>query len=213
MNVKHVAFVRHGKTNYTNVFPDLTDEGKEDVLQLSQSMRKWVHDIQATQDGIIYISSPMARAQGTAHLIRSMLGDHSPIYDHDKLRSMDIRDGARAKEVFASLPKGYISYESVPAFRDEKIFETVTEVSTRAMELLKELPGILDKSAAEAAVVVSHYEVLSSYLRMAFGAKYWSPSEVDALQTAEVIYATFDNGCVRFSFRGDHSVSVLLRSL
>jgi hypothetical protein len=199
-----VVFVRHGKTNNTNVFPDITPEGNSEVLDLAQSeLLQWRNTKNIHNDNIILLSSPADCALGTIDSIRCELGYTARITSTMDLRPMDHRSPTRSKPAFMALPSGYIAYEDEPIFRDMTLFETVDECAIRARLFLKWMPGLIAREQKSAAIIVSHYEILSAYLRDFF---YYNPSSEGALKNAEPIYASFsymkDDVRVRFTFRG-----------
>ncbi|MBI2637905.1 MAG: histidine phosphatase family protein, partial [Candidatus Sungbacteria bacterium] len=65
-----VTIMRHGQTEYTEEYPDLTELGKE---QIAESARKIKGGI-GPEDDVLVVSSPAVRAQGSADIVRGELG-------------------------------------------------------------------------------------------------------------------------------------------
>ena len=61
-------FLRHGQTDYTDVFPDLTEEGAETITKAAESIKSIIDGQQIT-----IISSPMVRAMGSACIVAKIL--------------------------------------------------------------------------------------------------------------------------------------------
>jgi broad specificity phosphatase PhoE len=83
-----LIIVRHGQTGYTNVFPDLTPEGIEQVKQTAFSLKNHLQNF----DQIYSVSSPAVRALGTNHYLLESLGLNIQTRRLRSLRPFDIKD-------------------------------------------------------------------------------------------------------------------------
>ena len=91
-----IIFLRHGQTKYADVFPDLTPQGKKTIHQSAHKI--WC--ISDKHRAVIIKSSPLARAQGSASIIASVIGFKDKIIIEDELKAIVIKDIAKGKEIF-----------------------------------------------------------------------------------------------------------------
>lgn len=179
--------IRHGKTNYTDVFPDLTNEGMEHVRSVANTeIPKWIDTYSIPRDGLIVVSSPAPRAHGTASVIMEELGHTSPIILKDELGPTKWEDVERCKIALRGFSGvGYINYETEPVFADPELFETPGEVRARFYTFLAHYINIaFDAPQPLHGILVSHYESLCNITRDVFGIV---ASEKTALQYVEPI--------------------------
>jgi broad specificity phosphatase PhoE len=164
--------LRHGKTNYTGVFPDLTNEGMQQVRRAAHvDVSFWMRKNRIAQNALAIGSSPSPRAHGTADVIASVVRHPRPIVIDAALDQMAWRDPVRCKEALGGLHgRGYIDYETEPIFSDSTLFETPCEMRTRHFSFFAEYirKAILGK-VPPCALLVSHYEVLCHLTRDVFG--------------------------------------------
>ena len=186
-NILRILCVRHGKTNYTGVYPDLTVEGTKHIQDTTnESVQKWIaaHRIGLNKLGVM--SSPAPRARGTAGVITSAINPLLPITNCIGIDAMKWRDHERclaACRGFAG--KGYINYETESVFADPELFETPAEIRARWYAFLAwYIRAAMNKELPRMVIFVSHYEVLSNITRDLFEVV---PSEETALRHGETI--------------------------
>lgn len=183
----HLLCVRHGKTNYTGVFPDLTDEGMEHVRSVANNqIPEWIKTFNVPNNRFAIISSPAPRAYGTASVIAEELGDTNPIIIRDELGPIIWKDAERCKIALKGLSGvGYIDYETEQVFANPKLFETPSEVRTRFYSFFAHyINTAFDAPQPLHGILVSHYESLCNITRDMFGIV---ASEMTALQHVEPI--------------------------
>jgi broad specificity phosphatase PhoE len=157
------ALLRHGHTNYTEIYPDLTAEGIETITKTAE---KLVH--LGIQGKIKIISSDTVRTKGTADIIKKTLRVPDEIIIEPALTAMYLHDFAKAKtliELFAD--GGGIRnvdrlYRTSPLFDNESIFEPRQKVRTRFLSYLENFCATREKGHEEQAyfIFVTHYELL-----------------------------------------------------
>ena len=70
-----MLLLRHGKTNYTGIFPDLTEEGLEQVRGVSErDVCSWVARYEIEHKNLAIVTSPAPRAHGTAWEVAKYIG-------------------------------------------------------------------------------------------------------------------------------------------
>lgn len=212
-SVFEILCLRHGKTNYTGIFPDLTPDGEAEVRQVAKdSVLPWVqkHNIDLRE---LYIaSSPAPRAHGTAAVVAEVIKHQGSLIPRIEIGSLVWRDYKRAFAACNGLSgKGYINYETEPVFADPTIFETPSEVRTRWYAFLSRYISDAFHLNRRHTILVSHYEVLCNLVHDLFGVV---ASEETALRHVEPIFLSVSlcdpTGLVLISgtFRGKEAIVV-----
>ncbi len=187
-NLLKVLCIRHGKTAYTGVLPDLTSEGAKHVGAVARGdIARWLADNHITHEQLCLISSVAPRARGTAELIARVIRYPLPILFAKGLAPIKWRDPERALSACKGLSgKGYIDYETEPVFADPLIFETPAEIRIRWYDYLVRFVSnsFYLRTQQHATILVSHYEVLCNVVHDIFGIV---ASEETALGHAEPI--------------------------
>lgn len=186
-SVLQILCLRHGETKYTGQPNDLTPEGELHVRQVAGSLvSSWVRVSQIAHHDLVIMSSPAPRARYTAEVVAEVLGYKGPVRIRNGLQPMIWRDHDRALAVCKGLSgKGYIDYETEPAFADSTIFETPDEVQKRWYAFFSEYIRFALAFGPKQVICVSHYEVFCNIVRDIFGIV---ATETTALQYAEPIY-------------------------
>lgn len=181
-----LLFLRHGKTAYTGKEKDLTLEGELHVRQVAKDfVDPWLQVRKVTYGDLAIVSSPSPRAEYTAKVVAEVLGYKMPIMKRDELQPTIWRDPVRALAACEGLSgKGYIDYETEPAFADPTVFEPHDEVKKRSYSFFSEYIRSALQSGPTCAIFVSHYEVFSPLVRDVFGV---IASEATALRHVEPI--------------------------
>jgi len=160
---KILLFLRHGKTNYTGVFPDLTDEGKREIENTAERIARIAKGMEGKT---IIVSSPTTRALGSADIIAKRLGYPSQIVKEQALRCMDFYDPEKANEIWKEFPTARDvdrAYASDPRFEKGTVIEKRSAIQYRFFAYLGTLFEKLPADDSEdIAVIVSHYELLWS---------------------------------------------------
>ena len=175
-----LTLTRHSKTNYTEKYPDITEEGRLVAQKKAQKIKERNGNSSSGEDRF-YTSSPNARALGTMDIIKEAMGDKDePTHLSNSIRSMDVFDMAGAVEIFQELQgerrdpelvgKKYHSDERFE-YRPE-IIEPRSKVKKRAMRALEYLIRKLDAYAGQKTPHVfatSHFEVINPIVAEVFG--------------------------------------------
>lgn len=158
---KFLIFVRHGATQYTGTYPDLTEKGEKDAHSAARHIESALLEYQNCQ--LILHSSPQARALGTADILKNDLKEKFSVPFHvsvlSELDAVQIRDPERAQAVYTTLGSGgYIDYEGADQFEDPTMFEPRSEVRARFFRfLIGRIRQISRENTIE--VFVGHYEL------------------------------------------------------
>ena len=168
-----ILALRHGKTAYTDIFPDITKEGEVDVRHIANiAVLPWITKHNISQGELCVVASPAPRAQGTAVTILHELARPERITTEHALSPMIWRDKTAALHALEGLRgKGYIDYEKEPVFADPKIFETPEEVRLRWYGFFADYirANYRFSTIPHYAVMVAHYELLCNLSRDLFG--------------------------------------------
>ncbi len=190
--IGQVVFLRHGETNYTDVFPDLTIEGKR-TIQRSAEKIKWIFENQKRK--LLMVCSPAVRARGSASIIAQYLDFQNRIRQVDLLRSVGVRDIERGKAIMGEyLSNGghfalSSAYSTDERYENPEIFEPRSQVIQRFYKYLKRLATDMQNGTIKHFVVaVSHYEVLHNLVEKFFRMNY---EKVSPLTFGELIVIRF----------------------
>ena len=159
--MKTLIFLRHGKTAYTGQFPDLTDEGKEQIGKAAAE----ILDIVGKNEDVRIVSSPLPRALGTADIIAKKLGYPYEEVEHElAIRCMDFYDNDAANAIWSSFPSARDvdrAYASDPRFEEGVAIEKRSAIQHRFFTYLGSLfeRFVADK-LPDVMIHTSHYEVL-----------------------------------------------------
>lgn len=169
-----LTLTRHSKTNYTEKYPDLTDEGIEVAGDKAHTIAKRNKE-KKTQHKRTYISSPNPRAQATADIIKTAIGDSKKQTRTSKsIRAMDFPNWEKTFEIFEELQGGKDDptlvqrvYETDDRFENNpETIEPRSSVRKRAMRALEYLIRSFDKENNNDHDVphifaTSHFEVIN----------------------------------------------------
>jgi broad specificity phosphatase PhoE len=113
-------------------FLDLTPEGLERTQELASTrIIDWMRR-NDTKRQLRIFSSPAGRARDTALVIKREILHFGDIAIEEDIRPMDMYDRDRCMELIRSL-KGYIRWETEPAFSDLTLFESCDFVCMRLL--------------------------------------------------------------------------------
>lgn len=161
-----LTYSRHGKTDYTGLFPDLTPKGKEEMQQTARAISDIAVGIEEPVGAIEFHCSPLPRALGSMDFVTSALGYRNTDVIIDRsLRCMDFLDqeGARVlfQETFASARDIDRIYDLDPRFEEGTIVERRSDVRTRMFGYLgKIFDRFVSGNMPRLLVGISHYETL-----------------------------------------------------
>lgn len=166
--IHQVLFVRHAQTTYSNVFPDITPEGIEQLRRTADGLRPLIFDGPYTD--LKVIASPAVRAQGSAGVLVEHLKYAGEIITEPLLSDMHVHDWPRAKELFNQclLNGGRVEdvYDFDDRFEDESIFEPRSAIRERFFRYMDQLhAGLAQSAEPQCILAVSHFEVLNHFLR------------------------------------------------
>jgi len=190
--IGRAVFLRHGESDYTDIFPDLTKAGKKTILRSADAIKT----IAGSPLQVSIASSPAVRAMGSAFIISGVLGFAEEAKQIPLLGPVGLRDEIKAKSLFFEFVanggmKGLCaSYGTDPRCEDGLIVEPRSEVQKRFYKYLGMFARSLLASDSKNSFVVhvSHYEVLYHLVETVF----WLDYEDDPpLGHGEIILISF----------------------
>ncbi len=163
-----IIFVRHAQTTYSNVFPDITPEGVEQLQCTAKTLQSFI--VKKPHADLTIITSPALRAQGSAGVLAEELHYKGNIRTEPLLRDMHVRDWPRAKELFQRclMNGGRVEdvYDVDDRFEDTNIFEPRSSIQKRFFHYMRQLHEKLSQfPEPQCVLAVSHFEVLNHFLR------------------------------------------------
>lgn len=211
-----VIFLRHGQTEYTDVFPDLTEEGVKTIAKSAELLKPFLGHCQ----NVVIIASPMARAHGSAAVIAKILGYKDKIRLEPNIQSAAIKDWLRAKALFhehvssGGMRALSVAYGTDPRYEDGQVIEPRSEVRKRFLGYFSRLVRrmFISPSLPLCLIHVSHYETIYHIVESLFNLDYQKDEplghgEIIALSIYDVgienvveLEATFREKTVRKKF-------------
>lgn len=165
---------RHGQTGYTDVFPDLTEEGIR-TIKKTTTLLPFINGGR----NITIFTSPKIRAVGSADIVVKELGVKQGFEKMRILSAIEIKDQEKARKLFAEASQGgaqalSIAYGTDPRFEDGVIVESRSAVKKRFFSFFSDLAKWLtaNMSSPLYIIVVSHYELLYHLVETAFNLDY-----------------------------------------
>lgn len=165
-----LIFIRHGKSSYENIFPDLTEEGIEQVKKSAEGLKPFIDQYQTVH----VFSSPAVRAKGSAWVFLNVIGrSEQAITEVPDLSPVKIKD---FPNFLAVLNKpGYLrEYEAwlrdpILDSPEYELSEKRSEVNRRALRFLSSfaLNGFEQKTP-ECSFYFTHFEIMSNYLNAVY---------------------------------------------
>lgn len=177
-------FLRHGQTLYTEIPPDLTDQGKETIKASADTI-----GCQTNGDELMIICSPRARTMGSGHIIKRELRISGPIVADSRIREAQVYAKeagatiyhelvAKGEEIQPGYGSDYLSicYGTDPRYEDPTIIEPRTQVQKRFFEYLKYAVDALLLQLGTGKLIsfihVTHYEFLYHFVEKIFRLDY-----------------------------------------
>lgn len=169
-NRSALILIRHGRTKYTNEFPDLTAEGIEDIKKSASEHA----DLVKTYPYLLIDSSPAARAQGSAHHFLETIGiinqtifidndlqhfgltDTKAFYKYDKEHSTDKYGEMWLKDPLLGSP-------------ENDLVEPRTYVEARAYKYLDRCMQNLWRRSETCALAFTHFEIMAPIMKAIYG--------------------------------------------
>lgn len=187
-----VIFLRHGQTEYTDMFPDLTGQGIRTIKKSAGLIRSI---IQAHQS-VAIVASPMVRAQGSAAVLANELGYKGKIREDPVVAAAIIKDKKRGKALFdehvanGGMRALSISYGTDPRYEDGEVIEPRSAVRERFFSCFTKLirQFLVNTGLLPCVVIISHYEFLYHFIESIFELNY---KKDEPLGHGEIIEISF----------------------
>lgn len=161
-----LIFIRHGKSLYTNEFPDLTEEGVEQITRSAEELKPFID----RYNTILVFSSPAVRAQGSAHVFLNAIGrPEQTVTEVPDLAPVKIKDFSKFLSVLnrPGFSKEYEVWLKDPVFDDpcNEVSERRSRVERRALRFLSSfaLDGFEQRDPV-CSLYFTHFEIMLSYL-------------------------------------------------
>jgi len=204
--------MRHGKTNYTGTFPDLTDEGTHQVrTEGLEQVRRWMAEHSIAPEMLSIVSSPAPRAHGTASIIKDGIGHTREIILTHEIEPLRWKKPERCAEVIREM-SGYINLESEPRFADSSLFEPLHEVHKRwSTYITSSVEKAMRTEVSANQILVAHYETFCGIVSSLFGIPPVKESELQHVEGIELrIFRDSDaQYVVQGSFRGKTALGTI----
>lgn len=196
-----VILLRHGQSEYTNIYPDITYNGVKTIVNSANLIKSLLNG----DSNVVIITSPMIRAKGSADIIAKIIEYRGKIKEvpaiggaivKNKKQGRAIFDEYMAKGGIRALDKGYGTdprYEKNPS-----VIEPRSEIRKRFFEYFAKLiVGLLQRQQLWQQpplhlICVSHYETLYYFVEHLFKLDY---TKDEPLGHGEIIVVSvFDLG-------------------
>ncbi len=186
------VFLRHGESNYTDAFPDLTETGRRTIRRSAEEIRA----IKNRHCGsFAIVSSPAVRAKGSAGILADALPYTDGIREAPLLGPVLVIDRQQGRALYNSyisiggMQSLCIAYGCDIRFEDGKILEPRSSVRERFYKYLGMLVRDFLTCGRMAFVAhISHYETLFHFVEAVFHLDY---RREDPLQHGELILVDF----------------------
>lgn len=186
--IGRISVLRHGQTQYTDIYPDLTDLGKATIEKTAEQIAAGL----SPEEQAVLLTSPTVRAQGTTGIIKEKIGHEGEIKIQSSLSMNRIKDQAKAQLVWDELKlegnkveqeSGAFhgidyAYTHDPRFENAEIFEPRSQIekrffnnleyAIRAFEVVAKHPDIPKPHL----IAVSHFELLNHFVQKVFKLKH-----------------------------------------
>lgn len=193
-----VSIMRHGQTEYTEQYPDITELGAQ---QIGEQGAKLKEKIDTEKEDVMIATSPSARARGSGDVLKEKLGvEETQVMK--ALRSAQIRDRAEALKMINDIigPERDVSkmdqaYAHDDAFEQRvEVWEPRSKVEKRFFRGIEYITrafsryGAAEKNKIPHLIGVSHFEFLNHIAAKVFNL---DEKQQDQLKFGEMIEMTF----------------------
>lgn len=198
-----ISIMRHGKTEYTNQYPDITEDGFAKIIENGKYLKE---KVDKDKEDVLFVSSPAVRARGTLDILKGAMNEEaSEPRVLKSMRSTEIRDHKEAMKMVDSvigpekdIPKFDRYYATNDALENspdiwqprsevESRFFTALEYAIRSFRKYNENNYSETVSKTPHLIAVSHFEFLNHFVAEVFGLDL---EKDDLLKFAEMIELT-----------------------
>jgi len=217
-----VDFIRHGKSVYSEQGRDLTPEGEKQVIA---SAREIIEKINPAKEIVVLLSSPAARAKGSAEIIAGLMDEKKiEIYHRGvtgSMRNFDQKDKKYLEELWHDAEKAGVSadvlYAKHPKFQAQsEKFETQGEVRKRAERVFNWIRYLAEHAKKTDKTIhiigVSHFEFLNPIMEDLFGHKVEEGKGISYGEDLKVIFnynKTTHKMNIEAEFRGNKKSNII----
>lgn len=193
-----VSIMRHGQTEYTEQYPDITEFGAQ---QIGEQGTKLKEKIDTEKEEVTIATSPSVRARGSGDVLKEKLGiEEARVMK--ALRGVQIRDHAEALKMVNEIigPERDISkmdqaYAHDDAFEQRvEVWEPRSQVEKRFFRGIEYITrafsryGAVESNKIPHLVGVSHFEFLNHIATKVFNL---DEKQQDQLKFGEMVEMTF----------------------
>lgn len=169
-------FLRHGQTEYTDMFPDLTRQGIRTIKKSAGLIRPIAEEHQS----VAIVASPMVRAQGSAAVLVNELKYEGKIKEEPAIAAAIAKDKKRGKALFdeyianGGMRALCVAYGTDPRFEDREVIEPRSEIQKRFFGYFAHLIRclLISQQSPPCLIHVSHYETLYHFVERLFKLDY-----------------------------------------
>ncbi|MEK7589531.1 MAG: histidine phosphatase family protein [Patescibacteria group bacterium] len=175
-----VDFVRHGGTEYTEEFPDITERGKEEIRATAEQIAA---TIDPQQEIVVFWSSSAMRAKGSAEVMKQVFEKHgieiAKQSSISSLRQMEVKDPDFIFNLFDKIieegknpEEVFLEHETWAGEKSEKV-ETRTEIQKRIdriMNYLRYAAEHINTQGKRLRIIgTTHFETMQPLIQEIFG--------------------------------------------
>lgn len=173
MGNSSILILRHGQTEYTDIYPDLTKKGVEEVQLVGNALSPYI----GAFDRVIALSSPAIRAIGTADIFLSSAGvDNIKLRTSKSIENLKIKDKDRFINYLrdnSTEIDGELWLTDSLLENDNDLAESRIDVEWRAYRFLYHYTNFLNrinsKDCSTLLVVFTHFEIGNNFLKAVYG--------------------------------------------
>ena len=189
--------MRHGQTEYTDIYPDLTPEGIRTIKRAALIIQSIVNE----HHKLTIATSPMARAMGSTSIIAEALNcGKEKIRKEPDISAAVVRDEKEARAILDEymLKVGVeglcLAYGADPRFEDGKAIEPRSAVRERFLKYFASLirQFLVNTGLLPCVIIISHYEFLYHFVESIFELNYKKDNPLGHGEVIEVSF--FDIG-------------------
>lgn len=195
-----VMLLCHGQSECTDVYPDITYSGVKTITNSANLIKSLLNN----NSKVVIITSPMARARGSAAIIAKIIKYRGIIKEAPSIQGAIVKNKKQGKAFFDEhVAKGGtktldLAYGADPRFEDPNIIEPKSKIRKRFFEYFTKMVKYLleneQPSSSLNFICVSHYETLYHFVENLFELDY---TKDKPLGHGEIIAVSiFDTGII-----------------
>lgn len=161
-----LIFIRHGESSYTNIFPDLTDQGVAQIIKSARELKLYIDQY----DIVRAFSSPAPRARGSAWVFLNAIGrSEQTVTEIPDLSPVKIKDLPKYLAILnkPGYTKEYEAWLKDPILDspEHELSERRSEVNRRSLRFLSSFAlDSFEQREPVCSLYFTHFEIILNYL-------------------------------------------------